>query len=352
MTRRELQEACAPLTATLRDVAVVIDTLASSLCMLVDDQGRLAGLLTDGDLRRALLRGASFEDLALPYATTSPQVVAAGSPRAHVLDILRALRIPGVPEVDADRRVVGLHTLSDIVGGEPLPNVAVVMAGGRGTRLGKLTESVPKPLMTVAGRTIVDWIILGLVGDGIRDVYVSVNHLADMVEDHLGDGSRLGCSVRYLREDPADPLGTAGSLRLLTRERPALADAVLVMNGDLMVDFDARALLEQHRVRGAALTMGVRSYQHEVPFGVVERGPDGMVVGIAEKPTISLEINAAVYAVDPQALNLLPEGRASTMPWLAEQCVHRGMPVAAWSITADWIDVGTPGDLARAKGQT
>lgn len=352
MTRRELLKACAPLTASLREVAVVIDTLASSMCMLVDEEDRLAGLLTDGDLRRALLGGASLEDPALPFATASPHVVDAGSPRAHVLDILSALRISAVPEVDAERRVVGLHTLSDVVGGEPLPNVAVVMAGGKGTRLGALTRSTPKPLMTVAGRTILDWIILGLVGDGVRDVYVSVNHLAEVVEEHLGDGSRLGCRVRYLREDPEQPLGTAGSLRLLAAERPDLQDPVLVMNGDLMVEFDARALLEHHRSVGAALTMGVRSYQHEVPFGVVERGPDGLVSGISEKPTISLEINAAVYAVEPSTLDLLPDGAPSTMPWLAEQCVHRGMPVAAWSITSDWIDVGTPGDLARAKGQT
>ncbi len=352
MTRRELQEACAPLDATLRDVAVVIDTLASSLCMLVDEEGRLAGLLTDGDLRRAILSGASLDDAALPFATTSPQVVDAGSGRAHVLDILSALRISAVPEVDADRRVVGLHTLSDVVGGESLPNVAVIMAGGKGTRLGELTRTTPKPLMTVAGRSILDWIVLGLVGDGVRDIYVSVNHLSEVIEAHLGDGSRLGCTVRYLREDPDTPLGTAGSLRLLTRERPDLADPVLVMNGDLMVEFDARALLESHRAREASMTLGVRSYQHEVPFGVIERDDDGLVSGITEKPTLSLEINAAVYAVDPEALDLLPDGAPSTMPWLAEQCVRRGMRVAAWSITSDWIDVGTPGDLARAKGQT
>ena len=310
MTRRELQEACAPLDASLRDVAVVIDTLASSLCMLVDPEGRLAGLLTDGDLRRALLSGAALEDPALPFATTSPQVVDAGSGRAHVLDILSALRISGVPEVDADHRVVGLHTLSDVVGGDPLPNVAVIMAGGKGTRLGELTRTTPKPLMTVAGRSILDWIVLGLVGDGVRDIYVSVNHLSEVIEDHLGDGSRLGCTVRYLREDPDSPLGTAGSLRLLTRERPDLADPVLVMNGDLMVEFDARALLESHRASEASLTLGVRTYQHEVPFGVVERGPDGLVSGIAEKPTLSLEINAAVYAVRPRCPGPAP-GRSA-----------------------------------------
>ena len=352
MTSRELQAACAPVSATLREVATVIDTLASSLCMLTDVEGRLVGLLTDGDLRRAMLSGAVLEELALPHATTSPQVVDEGSSRAHVLDILRALRLGAIPEIDADRRVVGLHSLSDIIGGERLPNVAVVMAGGKGTRLGELTRTVPKPLMTVAGRTILEWIVLGLVGDGIRDVYVSVNHLADMIEEHLGDGSRLGCTVRYLREDPANPLGTAGSLRLLTTERGDLVDPVLVMNGDLMVEFDARLLLEYHRSTRADLTMGVRSYQHEVPYGVVNCGPDGMVLAVDEKPTVSFEINAAVYAVERKVIDLLPHGVASTMPWLVECCVQRGMPVAAWSITSDWIDVGTPMDLARAKGQT
>jgi len=347
----ELEQACAPDGATLRDVMVVIDRHASSLCVLVDDDRRVVGVVTDGDLRRALLAGATLEDAALRHASTTPHLVREGSGRAHVLDLMRALRISAVPEVDADDRIVRLHTLSDVVGAETLPNVAVVMAGGAGTRLGRLTEDVPKPLMTVGGRPIIDWIVLGLVGDGIREVFVSVHHLADRIEEHLGDGSRLGCRITYLREEPDLPLGTAGSLRLLRTVRPDLAHPVVVMNGDLMVDYDARSLLEHHAATGAAVTMGVRSYQHEVPYGVVERGPDGHVGAIAEKPTIALEINAAVYAVEPDAIDLLPEGAPSTMPWLVEQCLARDLTVAAWPISEDWIDVGTPVDLARAKGQ-
>ena len=349
MTKRELQAACAPTSATLRDVALVIDTMASSLCMLTDAEGRLQGVMTDGDLRRALLRGASLDDAALPHATTTPQTVRAGSPRALVLDLMRATRISAVPEVDDEGIVVGLHTLSDVVGAEELPNVAVIMAGGRGTRLGDLTKHTPKPLMTVAGRSIIEWIILNLVGDGIRDICVSVNYLAERIEEHLGDGSRLGCRIQYLREDPDRPLGTAGSLTLLRAARPDLAHPVIVMNGDLMVQFDADVLLDYHRRRGAMVTMAVRSYQHEVPFGVVE-SRDGYVTNVTEKPTLTFDINAAVYAVQPAALDLLPEGRASTMPGLVQACLDRGDPVAAWTISSDWIDVGTPTDLARAKG--
>lgn len=351
MTAPDLEQACAHDTASLREVMQVIDRHASSLSVLVDDVGRVVGVVTDGDLRRALLAGAGLDDRALPYATTSPHVVSQGSPRAHVLDLMRALRISAVPEVDAESRIIRLHTLSDVVGADRLPHVAVIMAGGPGSRLGRLTRDTPKPLMTVGGRPIIDWIVLGLVGDGIREVYVSVNHLAEQIEEHLGDGSRLGCTVRYLREEPDHPLGTAGSLRLLRAARPDLAHPVVVMNGDLMVDYDARALLSYHAAHGASVTMGVRSYQHEVPFGVVERGADGHVASIAEKPTLTLEINAAVYAVEPDVVDLLPEGAPSTMPWLVEQCLARDLTVAAWAISEDWIDVGTPADLARAKGQ-
>ncbi len=350
MTARDLRATCAPTTATIRDALEVVDRTGSLACLLVTDDGRLAGLLTDGDLRRAFLKGSSLDDAAIDHATRSPHVVAAGSPRALVLDLMQALRISVVPELAADGTLVGLHTLSDVIGAAPLPNTAVIMAGGRGTRLGDLTRDTPKPLMTVAGRSILEWIVLGLVGDGIREIYVSVNYLADQIEEHLGDGARLGCTVRYLREQADLPLGTAGSLTLLRAERPDLAHPLVVMNGDLMVEFDASDLLEAHARTGAAVTVATRTYQHEVPFGVVE-SEHGRVTGISEKPTLSFDINAAVYAVEPRALAWLPEGRASTMPELVETCLERGERVTAWPIQSDWIDVGTPTDLARAKGE-
>lgn len=350
MRQRELGDACAPVSASIRQALEVVDRSASLVCLLVDEHDRLAGLLTDGDLRRAVLRGVPLDAPALDHATTSPHTVEAGSPRALVLDLMQALRISAVPEVTGEGRVVGLHTLSDIVGARSLPNVAVVMAGGLGTRLGDLTLDTPKPLMTVAGRSILEWIVLGLVGDGIREVWVSVNHLADQIEEHLGDGSRLGCRVAYLRERADLPLGTAGSLALLLAERPDLGEPVLVMNGDLMVEFEAQQLLQAHRRAGATLTMATRTYQHEVPFGVVERTGD-RVTGVAEKPTLSFDINAGVYAVEPRALAWVPEGRASTMPGLVEACLARGELVLAWPLTSEWIDVGTPVDLARAKGE-
>ena len=155
MTQRELVGATAPSTASLRDALLVIDRSGTRVCLLVDEAGRLAGLLTDGDLRRAILRGTSLDDRALDHATTSPHTVAAGSPRALVLDLLAALHISAVPEVDGEGTLVGLHTLSDVVGAKPLPNVAVIMAGGRGSRLGDLTDGIHVQLLA-DGRPVPD----------------------------------------------------------------------------------------------------------------------------------------------------------------------------------------------------
>ncbi len=352
MTRHDLGRVAASPDSTVRQVLEVVDRSAAAVALMVDGDGVLVGLLTDGDLRRALLGGADLDEAALPYATREPHCVRVGSARALVLDLMKALRIAAVPEVDERGRLMGLHTLSDVIGSEPLPNPAVVMAGGKGTRLGRLSEEVPKPLMEVAGRSILEWIVLTLVGGGIRDVYVSVNHLADQVVEHLGDGGHLGCSISYLREDPEKPLGTAGSLALFRAEHPRLADPVMVMNGDLMVQFEPHAMLEHHRRHGAALTVATRTYQHEVPFGVVSHEGDGSRIrSIEEKPTFSVDVNAGVYAVEPRVLDRIAPGEPSTMPQVVQDCLSAGEAVHAWPLSSSWIDVGTPADLARAKGQ-
>lgn len=351
MTLRDLRRSCASTTATIREAMTVVDRSGSAVCLLVDDAQHLVGVLTDGDLRRALLHGAALDSPAIEHATRSPQTVARGSSRALVLDLMRALGMTVVPEVDDDGVLVGLHTLSDVVGAAPLPNTAVIMAGGRGTRLGPLTRDRPKPLMTVAGRSIIEWIVLNLVGGGVRRVHVSVNYLADQVVEHLGDGSRLGCEITYLREDPDVPLGTAGSLALLREQHGLPTHPMLVMNGDLMVQFEVADLLEAHASQQASMTVATRSYHHQIPFGVVD-SDDGVVRGLTEKPTLAAEINTGVYVVEPDLLDLVPAGTPSTMPDLVQACLDTGRRVAAWSLASDWIDVGTPHDLARAKGHT
>ncbi|WP_425956288.1 nucleotidyltransferase family protein [Xylanimonas sp. McL0601] len=336
-------------SASLRDVMTLIDRSGLEIAVLVDDEQRLVGVVTDGDLRRALLKGVQLDDPAVDLATRTPTTVPEGTNRAHALDVMRATRLEQIPVIDGERRVVGLHTLAEIVGSAVRDNVAVVMAGGRGVRLGELTQHTPKPLVPIAGRPIIEWVILNLISGGIRTFYISVNYLADQIIERLGDGSAIGATIRYVHEDPKTPLGTAGSLSLI--DRSELPDAPLVVtNADLMVQFDVGDLLDDHHAHGNAVTVATRRYEHQVPFGVVERGADRRITELVEKPVLDVEVNAGIYAVSREALDFVPPGRPSTMPALVEACIERGLGVGAWSMDSDWIDVGTPRDLARARG--
>lgn len=345
----DLHHLVLPDSGTLLEALAVIEAGAEAICCLVDAEGALVATLTDGDVRRALLKGASLTDGAADHAQHRPRTVPQGTPRALVLDLMTATRLRALPELDAHGRIVGLHTLSELFTARPLPNQAVIMAGGKGTRLGKLTEHTPKPLMTVAGRSILEWIVLGLVGGGIRTIHISVNHLADQIIHAMGDGSTYGCTIHYLRESPDQPLGTGGSLTLLD---PRPEEPLIVMNGDLLVEFDVGRLLEHHEVRGAPLTVGVRNYTHTVPYGVVELDAAGRVEAISEKPDLQVDINAAIYCLDPHLIDLLVPGEAATMPDLIQRCLDAGTPVTAWDLAAEWIDIGTPTDLVRAKGHS
>lgn len=343
----DVRSPIASASSSLLEALRVIDLGALGICCLTDDAGCLTGVVTDGDVRRAILAGHDLTSSAQDHATTNPQTVSAGTPRAHVLDLMSARQLSAIPEIDDEGHVLRVHSLSEVVGPKSLPNAAVIMAGGKGTRLGSLAQDTPKPLMLVAGRSILEWIILGLVGDGIHRVYVSVNHMADQIVEHLGDGSQFGVRIEYLREDPQTPLGTGGSLALI-EDRPT--EPLLVINGDVLVEFDARELLQFHQSAGARATMGVRQYTHSVPFGVVEKAADDRVERIVEKPELRVTVNAAVYCIDPDLIDQIPTGIMSHMPDLIQQCLDSGQPVMAWPITSDWIDVGTPADLARAKG--
>ncbi|WP_426939894.1 sugar phosphate nucleotidyltransferase [Pseudarthrobacter sp. S6] len=346
-----LENVCISPDATVRQALQTIDRGASAIALVTDEFGQLRGVVTDGDVRRGLLGGIQLEGRIQELTTTTPHVVTPEATRASVLDLMRSLRITEIPVVDDSGRLIGLHTLTDIVGRQPLNNIALIMAGGRGTRLGQLTKDTPKPLMTVADRTIIEWIILGLVDSGLTNIYVSVAYLADKIIDHLGDGSSLGCTIRYLHEDPAKPLNTAGALGILNHEVPGISDPVIVTNADLMVRYSAADLLAFHGSKNASVTVAARPYTHQVPFGVLDVSESGVISGVTEKPSVEFEISTGIYAVSPDALAMVPYMEPFSMPDLVQACIDQSKTVAAWPIESDWIDVGTPKDLATAKGQ-
>ncbi len=339
------------LNSDLRAAAEAAEHGGASICLLLDVEQRLVATLSDGDIRRAFLGGATLESPALPWARTGPATVPAGSDRSAVLDLMQALTLPQIPEIDADGRVVRLHLLKEIVGGPRRNNRAVILAGGRGTRLRSVTGDLPKPMVPVAGRPILERLVLHLVGSGITDVTLAVGFGADVIEQHFGDGSAFGCAISYLREN--EPRGTAGPLRGLLGAGIELAgdEPLIVLNGDLVTSFSVSGLLGAHRAGDARLTVAVTDYVHEVPYGVLETdAATGRVTALQEKPTWLGVVNAGVYALDPALIADIPADRAVPMTELIERCIGRGDTVVAWRVIGEWHDVGQPDDLARARG--
>jgi dTDP-glucose pyrophosphorylase len=331
--------------ATIREGMQAIQRGACWIALAVDENGVLLGLLTDGDVRRALLAGASLDDPVEPHIRRQFTAVPPSASRSEVLDLMRARNFNQIPIVDDQGRLVGLHLLREIVGAMQRPNWAVVMAGGRGERLRPLTDRIPKPMIKVAGRPILERIVLHLVGFGIRRVYLSVNYLSPVIEEHFGDGSRLGCRIEYLREN--EPLGTGGALSLLP-EKPQ--EPLLVLNGDLLTEFDVGNMLAFHAQGGYAATMGVHDYVQTVPFGVLDVA-EGRILGIREKPTMTYPTNAGIYVLNPSLLERVPRNAMYTIPALVEDCLARGESVGAFSVEDDWLDIGRPQELQRARGE-
>jgi dTDP-glucose pyrophosphorylase len=327
----------------LVDAMWALDRGGVEIALVVDEDSHLVGLMTDGDVRRALLGGATLESPLEPYVQRRFTAVDPGTRRVDVLELMQARTIGQIPVLDAEGRLVGLHLLHELIGCVTRPNWAVVMAGGKGTRLRPITENIPKPMIPVAGRPILERIVLQLVGHGIRRIYLAINYLGHIVEDHFGHGERFGCRIDYLREDK--PLGTGGPLSLLPEPPPG---PMLVMNGDLVTQADLGAMLEFHQHGGYEATVGVREYSHTVPFGCVTL--DGKrVTQIEEKPCLSRLVNAGIYVLNPELVARVPQDQEFPITTLLEQTIERGEPVGAFEIVDDWIDVGQRDQLRAAR---
>ena len=347
--RMRLDDMLATLQSSIRECLTIIDKHGVETIFVVDGAGRLVGVVGDRELRKALVEGAEADDPIGGLVDRPTTLAAPGDGRAEVLDVMRALGVGEVPIVDGDGRVVGVHVDREIVGSIPLDNWAVVMAGGRGTRLAPLTNDVPKPMLPIAGRPILERIVLHLVGSGIRRIFLSVNYLGDLIEQYFGDGSAFGCAIEYLREAPDEPLGAGGALALLSDLGDVPDAPVLVMNGDLVSGFSVGELLTAHESSGAVATIATSEYEHQVPLGVLESRGDRLV-RMVEKPTRSWPVNAGIYVMSPSLLTRVPHGELHPITRLFDDCLSRGESVGLWPIDDRWQGIGRPHELAQARG--
>jgi dTDP-glucose pyrophosphorylase len=310
------------------------------LAVVVDEDGRVVGTLTDGALRRAALSAPSLDVPVTSVLSRRPIVADVGDGEDEVRALLAAHRLPAVPVVDGGR-LVGVRTADEFDGLRGPAPVAVVMVGGRGKRLRPLTDKVPKPLLRIGGHTIVERIIRNLGAAGVVDVYLAVNYMAAMFEERLGDGAQLGVRLHYVRED--EPLNTAGALTLL----PELPEGpLLVTNGDLVTNLDYRAMFDFHWHHGGAITVASVEHHTSVPYGVLRTAEDHLLA-IEEKPVRRDLINAGIYVLQPELLRYLPRGLEIGMPDLIADVVAEGLSAHAFPVLEPWSDIGTPEEFER-----
>lgn len=339
---------CLGAEAPMRDAIALIDRNTRGITFVVDEERKLLGTITDGDIRRAILDGLSLEDPVArlldrkPPAYARPVSAPVDADRAELLRLMQEKAVRQLPLLDAAGRIVGLSLLNDLLPDEVLPLKAVVMAGGFGKRLRPLTEELPKPMLPLGNRPLMEHIVDQLRDSGIRQVNVTTHFMPEKIMGHFGDGRNFGVEMTYVSED--EPLGTAGALALI--EPPE--EPLLVINGDILTRVDFRAMLNFHSKHRAELTVGIRQYDLEVPYGVLEcDGP--RIKRVSEKPTYKFFVNAGIYLIDPAALAMIPKGKRFDMTDLIEALIDAERTVVSFPIMEYWLDIGRPDDYEKAK---
>ncbi len=345
----ELANFAVGMNHSIRDVMERIDRNAKGIALVLDDSRHLIATVTDGDIRRAMLAGL---DLDLPVGELlarraplpghGPVIAALGTPDATLLHMMNKHVVRQIPLVDQEGRVADVALLSELVKEYELPLRAVVMAGGYGTRLQPLTDELPKPMLPVGDRPLLELIVEQLREAGIRKVNLTTHYKGEVIANHFKDGQDFGVEIRYVKED--QPLGTAGALSLLEHSDEPL----LVINGDILTRVDFRAMLNFHREHEADLTIAVRQYEFNVPYGVVET--DGVAVkAFCEKPVVRQFINAGIYLLNPSVCRLIPKLQAYDIPDLVERLLKECRSVVCFPIREYWLDIGKGDHYDQAK---
>jgi dTDP-glucose pyrophosphorylase/predicted transcriptional regulator len=329
---------------SLRDAIVVLDRGGRQIAIVVDPDQRIAGTITDGDVRRALLKQLPLDTPVSEVMARSPRTAPADSSKEKILHLMERHQLSQIPLVDGEGRIIGIETLHGLLHRRRKDNAVFLMAGGFGKRLQPLTDNCPKPLLQVGDKPILEIIIENFVKAGFHRFFISTHYRSEMIRERIGDGSRWDIEVTYIHED--EPLGTGGALSLLPAD--AIREPIFLMNGDLLTTLDVNKLLEFHESHDAIATMCVREYEHRVPYGVIES--DGVrITSMVEKPAYRYFINAGIYVLSPEILIGLASGQRIDMPTLLGQQIEHARAVNIFPVHEYWLDIGRMEDFQRAQ---
>lgn len=337
-----------PTTLTFKEAMLALDRTGKGVLLAVDAAGKFINTVTDGDIRRAILAGMPLSEslLAILHAKKRNGVHAITARMEISRDEARQLMISHtvrqIPLLNEDGTIGDVLLFDDLFLGGQDGMEAVIMAGGFGKRLYPLTQDTPKPMLPVGDRPLLEHTVEQMKNAGIGTVHITTHFAAEKIRGYFGDGERMGISVNYVKEEK--PLGTAGALGALRRSKRRL----LVINGDILTGVDFTRLQQFHVEHGALLTVGLRQYDFEVPYGVVEC--EGVEVrAIREKPRYEFFVNAGIYLIEPAALEYIPESEVFHMTDLISALTASGRPVAGFPIVEYWLDIGKPADYEQAQ---
>lgn len=339
------KEVLVPVQTSIQEVMQRLDASALQIVLVVGENCRLLGTVTDGDVRRGILKCLPLTDPVGNIMNSNPKVATIQESRDRAFTVMRRTGIHHLPIVDENGCLVGLETLDELIQPRIRENRIVLMAGGLGQRLHPLTADCPKPMLKVGDKPLLQTILDKFIEHGFCRFYISVNYKSDVVKGYFGNGSQWGVDIRYLEED--QNLGTAGALSLLP-ERPN--DPLLVMNGDLLTKVNFCRLLDFHINHKAMATMCVREYDQQVPYGVV-RFDKYRITGIDEKPIQRFFVNAGIYVLEANVLDYVPPSTYFNMPMLFEKMIEQQKETAVFPITEYWLDIGHMTDYQRANGE-
>lgn len=337
--RRIIQLDSIPISEGIR----TLDQSPIKLLLIVNSDRRFVGTVTDGDVRRGILKGVSLQLGLSAIMNRDPIVAKVGDALTKYQKTMRKKKIFLLPVVNAQKELVDLFLLNDSNVDNLKENPVMILAGGLGTRLGELTKQTPKSLLPVGNASVIEIAIQNLISHGFRKFYISINYKAEMIRDFLGSGDRWGCDIQYLQED--ERLGTAGPISLL---RGRVDQPFLVMNGDIVTKIDFDSLLQFHINHGDAATMCVKEYDMQVPYGVVQLN-ENKVVQINEKPVQKFFVSAGIYMFDPTVIKYVPEKTYFDMPKLFELLIQNSKGVSAFPVMEYWLDIGRFSDLEKAQ---
>jgi dTDP-glucose pyrophosphorylase len=329
--------------ATIREALEIIDYGSMHIALVTDNDRKLLGTISDGDIRRALLKGKRIEDKISDTYNPNPIAFTINEPRETMIRIASSHRIFQIPVVDENGKLIGIEEITEYLKVQPYDNPVIIMAGGTGSRLQQLTKDIPKPLLMLGDKSLLDTIIQNFSMYGFNHFILSVNYKSEMIKDHFKNGDQLGVQIDYIQEK--EKMGTAGSLSLL-KTKPL--KPFFVMNGDILTNINLEQLLNYHLLNKADATIAVREINYEIPYGVIHH-EDKKIVQIKEKPAQNLFINAGIYLLNPSCLDHLPSDKYIDMPDFLNSLIQSGMNIISFPLREYWLDIGKMDDFNKAR---